>query len=190
MTNALIFHGADNDSQGNWFPWLTAELEKQGYKVWSPDLPHSDHPVQKDWLATIFSNPDWQFNRDSVLIGHSVGATLILRILERLPEDVQINKAILVAGVVELGTKPESFQYKRSLVESPFNWTKIKKSARKFYFIHSDNDPYQCGDDQGKIMYQHLGGELIIKSGEGHFNLEKGPQYKKFPLILEILDER
>jgi len=187
MKNALILHGAGNNSQGNWFPWLKKELEKKGYKVWSPDLPNSDEPILKDWLETIFSNKDWQSNEDSIIIGHSAGATLILRILEKLPEGKQINKALLVAGVVELGTKPEFFQYKRGVVEKPFNWQKIKKSAKQFFFICSDNDPYQCGDDQGKIMHKHLGGKLIIKPGESHFNLEKGEQYKQFPFILELL---
>jgi predicted alpha/beta hydrolase family esterase len=157
MKNALILHSAGNNSQGNWFSWLKEALEKKVYKVWSPDLPNSDEPKQEDWLKTIFSNKDWQLNEDSVIVGHSAGATLILRILEGLPEGKQINKAILVAGVVELGTKPEFFQYKRSLVEKPFNWEKIKKSAKEFYFVCSDNDPYECGADQGKIMQKHFG---------------------------------
>lgn len=67
---------------------------------------------------------------------------------------------------------------------------KIKQSAREFYFVHSDNDPYECGDDQGKIMQEHLGGELVVKPGEAHFNLEKGPEYKQFPLVLELLGEK
>jgi len=72
-------------------------------------------------------------------------------------------------------------------VSQPFNWEKIKKSCTKFYFIHSDKDPYDCGEDQGKILQAHLGGELIVKKGEGHFNLEKGPQYKKFPLLVALV---
>ena len=104
MKNALILHGAGNDSSGNWFPWLGKELERKGFKVWIPDLPNSDHPIQKDWLETIFSNNNWNFNEESVVIGHSTGATLILRILERLPEDTKVNKAILVAGPLDKGS--------------------------------------------------------------------------------------
>jgi len=131
-----------------------------------------------------------RFNKDSIIVGHSAGATLILRILEHLPEGVRINKAILVAGVVELGTKPEFLQYKRSLVENPFDWGKIKKSAKEFCFVCSDNDPYQCGADQGKIMQEHLGGKLVVKRGEAHFNLEKRAEYKQFPFVLELLGEK
>lgn len=188
MKNVLILHGAGNNSQGNWFPWLKEKLTKKGYKVWSPDLPNSDEPIQKDWLNTVFSNSDWKFDNESIIIGHSAGATLILRILEKLPEGVKINKAILVAGPVEVGTIPEHAPYKRDLTKDPFNWKKIKQSAERFYFIHSDNDQYECGEDQGKIMHEHLGGELIVKSGEQHFNLEKGPEYKQLPFLLKLID--
>jgi len=189
MKNALILHGAGNNSQGNWFPWLKSQLKDKGWQVWTPDLPNSDRPIQKDWLDTIFSNKHWGFTDGSIIIGHSAGATLILRILERLPKDSKIHKAILVAGTVERGTKPEYFQYKESLVKQPFDWKKIKRSCEKFYFIHSKNDPYECGADQGEIMHKKLDGEFIIQSDQGHFNLERSPKYKRFPLILKILED-
>lgn len=186
MKNALILHGAGNNSQGNWFLWLKSELKEKGYKVWSPNLPNSNVPIQKDWLDTIFSNKDWEFNSESIIIGHSAGATLILRILERLPKKEKINKAILVASPIDKGKFPEFFQYKEDLTREPFNWNKIKSSSKNFYFIVSDNDPYDCGERHAKAMQEKLGGELILKTGEGHFNLEKSQSYKKFPLLLTL----
>lgn len=190
MKSALILHGAANDSQGNWFPWLKGALESKGYKVWVPDLPNANEPKLKEWLESTYVNSKWEFTDETILVGHSAGATLILRILEKLPDNIRINKAILVAGCVRVGEKkPEYFKYKRDLTIDPFNWEKIKKSAKTFYFIHSDNDPYECGQENGEIMQENLGGSLIIKSGEGHFNLEKGPQYKQFPFLLELIDK-
>lgn len=187
MKNALILHGMANNHTGNWFPWLKKELEKQGYKVWVPDLPNADMPEKNAWLNTVFSNKEWVFDKDSVIIGHSAGSTLILRILEELPENVKINKAVLVAGFTNLSTNPEWFSFRRSLAGEPFKWDKIKKSCEHFYFVCSDNDRYQCGVDQAKIMQEHLGGEVILKKGQDHFNLEKGPQYKKFPELLKLI---
>ncbi len=186
MKNALILHGAGNNSQGNWFPWLAGELRSLGYKVWSPDLPNSDEPIQKDWLETIFSNKEWEFNEESTIVGHSAGATLILRILENLPEPIQINKAIMVACPVKVGANPAYAPYKRDLVKTPFNWDKIQKSAKKHIFIYSNNDPYECGSENGDVIREHMQAEFIIKPEEGHFNLEKGPQYKQLPLVLEL----
>ena len=187
MKNALILHGADGSSRENWFPWLKMELEKRGYKVWVPNLPNSKTPILRDWLDAIFSNKDGHFDSNSIIVGHSMGATLALRLLEKIQGNVKINKAVLVAGPVELGTKPEYFIYKKDLVTPRFNWPKIKKSAKQFYFIHSDNDKYQCGKEQGEIMKQNLGGELIVISGGGHFSSEESLEYTQFPLLLGLI---
>lgn len=187
MKNALILHGAANNHTGNWFPWLKERLEEKGYKVWSPDLPNDQRPIQKEWLETIFSNKDWQFNEESVIIGHSAGATLILRILDRLKDGEKINQAIFVACPIDKGQFPQFWQYKEDLTKDPFNWEKIKKSAKDFIFIASDNDPYDCGERHAKLMHQNLGGKLVIKKGQGHFNLEIGEQYRQFPELLDLV---
>lgn len=187
MRNALILHGTFSNSKGNWFPWLKRELESRGYEVWVPDLPKSDMPDKNKWLGTIFSNKKWHFDDESIIVGHSAGASFALRVLEEIAEGIKIHKAILVSPAANMGTKPEFFAYRKSLVGEPFDWVKIRKSCDEFFLIHSDKDPYDCGADQGKIIQEKIGGELIIKKGEGHFNLEKGPQYKKFPLLLDLI---
>lgn len=85
MKNVLILHGAGNNSKGNWFPWLKEEVEKKGNIAWVPDLPNSEHPDKKAWLDTIFLNKQWVFDSESIIVGHSAGATCILRVLEQLP---------------------------------------------------------------------------------------------------------
>ena len=114
---------------------------------------------------------------------------MLLRLLEKLPTNTCINKAVLVAGWATVGTNPEYTGFRSLLAKDPFDWAKIKKSARRFYFIYSDNDPYECGKENGEIFQKHLGGELIIMPGQKHFNLEKGPEYKKFPLVLELVED-
>jgi predicted alpha/beta hydrolase family esterase len=190
MKNALILHGSGNNSQGNWFPWLKQELESRDWKVWTPDFPNADHPDMDEWCNYVFDNNEWQFNKESVIIGHSAGATLILGILQRFPPDTKINTAILVAGCVQFTSLPEVNEVVIGLLKYSFDWKKIKSSCENFYFIHSDNDRYECNIEQGKIMQKHLGGKLIYKPGEDHFNLETNPKYKKFPLIPEILKEK
>lgn len=185
MKNALILHGAANNSSGNWFPWLKKELENRDFKVWVPDLPNSGHPKQKEWLETVFSSEGWEFNPDSILIGHSTGATLILRILERLPKGVKVDKSILVAGPIDKGKNFN--QLKEGVTEGLFNWEKIRNSCKEFCLIYSDNDPYDCGLRHGEIIKEKVNGRLMIKKEEGHFNLEAGKKYKQFPLLLEYI---
>lgn len=37
-------------------------------------------------------------------------------------------------------------------------------------------------------MQKKLGGELIIKPGEGHFNLEMDQRYNEFPFLLGLVN--
>lgn len=141
----------------------------------------------KAWSKVVFSNANREFNDESILIGHSAGATFILRILEQLPDGTKVKKALLVAGPVMLGSKREYFPYKEDMVKTPFDWEKIKNACGEFYLFYSDNDPYECGIENGRIIHKKLGGKLLLKTGEGHFNLEKGPQYKQFPELLKYI---
>ena len=183
MKKALILHGTGNNSQGNWFPWLKSELEREGWKVWVPDLPDSAKPNSKKYNDFILANKDWQFNEESVLIGHSSGAVVILSLLQHLPDDAKVDTCILVSSFKDaLG-----LEKLEGLFEEPFDFEKIKQKAKKFIFIHSDNDPY-CPLEHPRYLSEQLGGELLIIEGQGHFNLEASPDYKQFPKLLEIIE--
>ena len=185
MKNALILHGTDNDSSGNWFPWLKNELEKKSWKVWVPDLPQADKPSIKRYNRYIFSNDDWEFNEKSVLIGHSSGAVAILGLLQHLPKDTEVDTCIFIGSFKDnLG-----WDALDGLFEEPFDFEKIKQKANNFIFIHSDNDPY-CPLEHAQYLSNKLDGELIVKKGQEHFNLEKSLEYEEFPLILRLLSDQ
>lgn len=185
MKNALILHGTSSNSKGNWFPWAEQELIKRGWKVWVPDLPQADRPNTKRYNNFIFKNSKWEYTEESVLIGHSSGAVAILGLLQFLPDDVVVDTCIFVGSFKDkLG-----WDALDGLFEEPFDFEKIKKHAQRFVFIHSNNDPY-CPLEHARYLTEKLNGELIIKKGQGHFNLEISLKYKQFPLILEILGEK
>lgn len=177
MKNALILHGTANNHTGNWFPWLTEELQTRGWKVFCPDLPHAERPNIKRYTKYITDN--WMFDSESVIIGHSSGAVEILGLLSQFPKDLVISQAILVSGFTDnLGDA------KSELFLEPFDYEYIQKKAKRFVIFHSDTDPY-VPLYHGEKLASYLGGELVILKDQGHFNLEKGPQYKQFPLLLE-----
>lgn len=185
MKNALILHGTANNAQGNWFPWLKTKLERRSWKVWVPDLPQADRPNTKRYNQFILGNKDWQFDKETVIIGHSSGAVAILGLLHQLPTGVKIDTCILVSAFKDnLGS--EIFN---GLFEEPFDFEKIRQKANNFILVYSDNDPY-VPLEHGRWLAQQLNAKLIIKPGQGHFNLETGPEYKQFPLILELLGEK
>src|ERR1700687_738100 len=82
MKNAIILHGTGDKNTNFWFPYIKGQLEKRGFKVWLPQLPNADKPNIKDWLPFVLKNG--KLSEETVLIGHSAGAQLILSILESI----------------------------------------------------------------------------------------------------------
>lgn len=179
MKNAIIFHGTGDTNNDFWFPYIKEELKAKGFEVWLPQLPNSKKPNIKDWLTFILENG--KFTSETVLIGHSAGAQIILSILENI--DVQIKQAILVSGYAESLRESADSDKKPNL-----NWEKIKEHVQDIIFINSDNDPWECNDAQGRIMLNRLGGTQIIPHGEGHMGSTTHKQpYKKFPLLAKLI---
>ncbi|MBU1085080.1 MAG: alpha/beta hydrolase [Candidatus Beckwithbacteria bacterium] len=184
MKNVLILHGTEGNSQENWFPWLANELKKKNHKVWVPDLPQPDHPNTKRYRKFIFDS-NWEFNQDSILIGHSSTPLVICNLLQNLPKDVQVNTCIFI-GAFYQDHGWTTIDNSELFIE-PYDWKKIKTKAKKFIIIHSDNDPY-CPLGDAKWLAKTLDGELIIKKGQKHFSTgTMGDKYKQFPELLELI---
>lgn len=183
MKNALIVHGTLGSPRGNWFQWLKKQLQNREYKVWVPKLPVSDKPRISRNVKYILGNRKWKFNSKSILIGHSSGPLTILGVLQKIPENIIVDKCILVASFIQSDWEPN-----KELFDFDFDYQVIKKKAKNFIILHSDNDPY-TPSDQPRELAKKLNAKIIIKKGQGHFNLEKGPEYKKFPFILKIIKD-
>lgn len=182
MNKVLILHGTSGNSQSNWFPWLKEQLEAKGWQVWVPDLPGADHPNVKRYNEYIFQNQPWEFDEDTVIIGHSSGAVEALGLLQALPENERVKKCILIGSFKNNLDWPNL----DGLFEEPFDFAKIKTHAGEFLFIHSDNDPY-CPLNHAEYLAEQVGGELKVMPGQKHFSEETDPKYTKFPEILEEL---
>jgi hypothetical protein len=189
MKNALILHGTDfeetqNERNGNWFPWLKSELEKRGYSVWLPYLPQARQPNLERYWKFIKEN-GFDFNPETVLVGHSSGAAAILGILNKLPQGKKIDKAILVSGFYK---NEKDFWNCQGLFEEKFDWGKMRKSvANGIVLIHSLDDPY-VDPDHARYIQKKLDCKLIMKEKGGHFNLEYSLKYKQLPLMLELVE--
>ncbi|AKM82369.1 TPA: alpha/beta hydrolase [Candidatus Berkelbacteria bacterium] len=180
MKNAIILHGTGDSADNFWFPYVKKELESRGYDVWLPNLPCAEKPNIKDWLSFVLESG--KITEETVLIGHSAGAQIILSVLENL--NIKIKQAILVSGYSK--ELPKDVNSEMNKYE--FNWESIRPHAGKFAFVNSDNDPWGCDDKQGRIMFDHLGGMQIILH-EGHMGSNKFNQpYKEFPLIVKLVE--
>lgn len=173
--NAILLHGSGSTPEDYWFPYIQKRLERQGCAVWAPQLPEPKRPDLSVQLPFVMNKAE--LTPETTLIGHSAGCPLILSMLERIAEPV--DQVILVAGFCS----PLPGGGGRILQPS-YDWQHIRQQARSFTFIHSDNDPWGCGPEQGQSLFSRLGGTLIIRHGEGHMGSSTFNQtYREFPLL-------
>jgi len=181
VKNVIILQGAGETQKSFWLPYVKRELNKRGYRVWLPQLPSNDNPDIKKMLPFVLENG--KFNKDTVIIAHSAGCPLALAVFQNIK--TKIKQAILVAGYWRELPPPGA----NRILLKKFNWKRIKANVKDIVFIHSDNDPWGCGDKQGREMFKRLGGVLIIKHGEGHMGSDSFNQpYKKFPLLIALVE--
>lgn len=176
---AIIFHGTDCSPDDYWYPWLKSKLEVAGYRVEVPSYPHINHePIDKS-LTLVLQNH--QFDSETVLIGHSAGSPLILSILQAV--DTPVAQAVLVAGYSMRLPDEE----KDPVLQDSYDWAKIKANARDFVFINSVDDPWGCNAEQGRRLFDNLGGTQVIRD-DGHFGSTKYQQpYREFPLLRALI---
>jgi predicted alpha/beta hydrolase family esterase len=180
MKNAIILHAMDDSPDNHWYPWLKSQLEDRGYDVWAPQLPENKNPQLNVWIPFILKNA--KFTENTVIVGHSAGASVILAVLEELK--IKINQAILVAGF-------SFYPGGDGILKPSYDWDKIKSNTKEMVFINSDNDPYGHDDTRGRIMLEMLdmdGGIQIIMKSQGHFcSNASNHTYKEFPLLLRLI---
>lgn len=184
MKTAIIFHGTLGSPCGNWFQWLKKELEGKGFTVWLPQLPHSEQPSLRKWQLFVKEECPFPINEQTLIVGHSSGAILALVLAEN-----NIEKIGAIVDVSVFHDNSLEWQPNSNLFDVQFDWTAIRLGVNELLFVHSDNDPY-VPLNQAQFVATNTGGEMIVIPGEGHFNLERSNEYKQFPKLLEILEDR
>lgn len=173
MNRAIIVHGWEGYPKEGWFPYVKHELQARGWNVNVPAMPNSEHPKMNEWvphLAQAISTPD----RQTYLVGHSLGCITILRYLESLPEGAQIGGAVLVAG---FGTRLK-YDELTSFFITPLNWPLVRTHCPKFTALFSDNDRY-VSLANAELFKTELGAAVEVLHKRGHFS---GPSDKCFEL--------
>lgn len=174
--NAVIFHGTGGNPEICWYPWLGRRLAERGYAVEIPHYPGLNAEPIADFLPRVLAGH--AFDEQTVLIGHSGGAALLLALLEHL--DTTVAQAVLVAGY---STRPNASE--EPVLQDAYDWAAIKAHVRDLYFINSPRDPYGCDAEQGRAMFDRLGGTQIVHDG-GHFG-DYGRPYETFELLDRLI---
>lgn len=171
---AIIFHGTGANPDVAWYPWLAGRLRARGFEVEVPHHPGLNVEPIASFLPRVLGAH--RFDEETVLIGHSGGAALLLALLEH----VSVDRAFLVAGYC---TPPNTAD--EPVLREKYDWDAIRAHVRDIYFINSVVDPYGCDAGQGRAMFDRLGGTQIVRN-EGHFGDWNQP-YPTFDLLDRII---
>ena len=174
--NAFIIHGLEGHPEENWFPWLKTKLEALGCPVFIPQFPTPEGQTLENWLA-VFTQCQKHLNKESLLIGHSLGAPFLLNILEKYPA----HAAFFVGGYCNL-PENQPTQNRESFIQKPFKWEQIKAHCPKFFIFHSDNDPF-IPLEKAEELAKNLDVAVTLVKGAGHFNQAAG--YTQFDLLFD-----
>lgn len=183
MPNVFIIHGTGGNPESHWFPWLKAELEKLGCKVFAPIFPVFENQSLTTW-RDVFKKYEQYIDENTILVGHSLGAAFLLSIIENAPHS--IKHAFFISAFLGLINNPKFDVPNRTFTTRAFDWVKIKNNCKAFTVINSDNDPY-VPLERGKEFAKNIDAELVVLKNAGHINKTSG--YTEFPLLLQKIKE-
>lgn len=156
MTKTLIVHGLDGSPAPHWQDWWAATDPT----ALSVDLPSPGAPVPEAWEAElagmILRHPD------SIVVGHSLGAILIARLLAKWPQ-LRIGAALLVAPAETMGN--DRIGHFGPIPERPFDVPAL--------VVASSTDPWMSLP-RAQGLARAWGTELINLGAAGHINAAAG----------------
>lgn len=185
MKKAIIVHGWGGNPSGDWFPWLKEKLEAASYEVIIPEMPDSMHPKIDAWVS-ILQRLAGDIDKDTILVGHSIGCQTIMRFVENLPEGTKVGSIILVAAWLHLTDETWDEDYTQEIakpwLETPIDFSEIKSHTDNIVCIQSDDDLYVPVSD-AEIFEEKLNAKIIFLKKAGHICAESG--FTELPQVLD-----
>lgn len=175
--NYLILHGSFGSNEGNWFPWLKEQLEKNNKKVLIPQMPVGVENQNFENWSNVLNK--LYINENTVIIAHSIAPIFVCKYL--ITNKIKVNKLIFVCGFNNyLGIDSDFDAVNKPMFIN--NYADVKLYCKDIVCYYSDNDPYVKYDVEKEFADKLTDKQYVIKNG-GHINEETG--YTKFEEILK-----
>lgn len=166
----ILVHGFNATPAMNFHPWLADELRRRGFDVVIPTLSLSTKEELD--LPTIMEQMKAQvgyLKSDDILLGHSLGAFIILQYLEAI-EMTETPRAVVMVAAPWKVSRPEL----RRLFLVDLDADVLMWKAREYVVIHSKDDPL-VPFEHGKLLAKTFRAKFVETDGDGHFMGERYP---------------
>ncbi len=186
--NCIIIHGSPSKDRrkekdyipGNkkhWIPWVKNKLSKEGISTLVPLMPTPWRPIYEEWKEEFEKLP---VNENTILIGHSAGASFLVRWLGETNE--KVKKLILIAPSKICSPDKKRL---RELYNFEINKNLSDSVNEIIIFVSNDREDIK---KSAKIYHEKLGGKLIELKNKGHYTL-RHMGTEEFPeLLKEVLE--
>ncbi|NQV90767.1 alpha/beta fold hydrolase [Candidatus Uhrbacteria bacterium] len=174
----ILVHGFNADPTKNFHPWLASALRDKGYEVVVPELPLSTkEEINLPEIVEIMKDQIGYLKSNDILLGHSLGAFIVLQYLEAI-EMTETPRAVILVAAPWSVSRPEL----RRLFIADLDAEVLMWKAREYVIVHARDDemvPFEHGE---KLAVQ-LKARLVAPANGGHF------MDAKYPVLLETIEE-
>ncbi len=166
--NIVLLHGFEGSSKTNFFPWLKQTLEEHGHKVFAPELPNSQNANVEEQIKFVLDN--FTFDENTILLGHSLGGVVAMKVLERIKN--KIHQLVLIDSFVSPG--PDRAYASTTTWE--FDYKKIRSHAEEISMLVDSTHSVVSADRQVG-MRENLQAAIITRIPvRDHFCAEREPE--------------
>lgn len=161
----VFVHGYYDGVDFAWLLWLKKKLETMGHTVTALNLPNVKEPNIDEQVNFLLNNVT--LSKNSVLVGHSLGGAVIMKLLEKAKQ--KVAKVVFVDCFIH----PEFTDKRRELIEKSCDWNfdyKLIKNLSDEFVVLSDSEETVIERSQHEEMQKLLDARLVItKPLLGHF---------------------
>lgn len=174
----ILVHGFNASPQMNFHPWLASSLRNRGFEVVTPELPLSTkEEIDLPTIIERFKDQVGYLKNDDILLGHSLGAFIVLQYLEQV-EMTETPRAVVLVAAPWKVSRPEL----RRLFIADLDAEVLMWKAREYVVVHSKDDelvPYT----HGELLAKQLKARIVAGESDGHY------MDAQYPLLLETIQK-
>lgn len=174
----ILVHGFNAGPTTNFHPWLAEQLRERGFHVVVPALSlKTEGELDLPLIIEEMKSQVGYLKNDDILLGHSLGAFIIMQYLEAV-EMTETPRAIIFVAAPWKVSRPEL----RRLFLVDLDAEVLMWKAREFVVVHSKDDP-MVPFEHGKRLAETLKARLVETDGDGHY------MDTSYPVLVETIVE-
>lgn len=172
----ILVHGFNASPEMNFHPWLARELRAKGFEVVTPTLPlKSGEELDLPAIMEEMKRQVGFLTAEDILVGHSLGAFIILQYMEAVEMTESPRAVVMVAAPYKVA-RPEL----RRLFLVDLDADVAIWKAKEFYVVHAKDDTL-VPVDHGRRLAAFLKAKFVETETGGHF------MDAEYPVLLDTV---